>query len=156
MTQPFRRGVSKRLLDDLLGGPCATVFDACMKAGLDAHLRPGYVNLYFKGRSMARIVGRSRLPAKLEIHPKYVNGGRIGRFTGRPSGNNLNFDVDADFAQAYANQLPTLIERARGHVGREESVESDLLRHNGELADVCCFDRQINCRAYAESSTSLA
>ena len=31
-----------------------------------------YLNLYFRGRSLARIVGRRRHPAKLEIHHKYV------------------------------------------------------------------------------------
>jgi|GEM_PF-2085782 len=32
------------------------------------------MNMYFRGRSKARIVGRSRFPHRLEIHPKYVVG----------------------------------------------------------------------------------
>ena len=68
VTNPFRRGLSDDLLDDLMDGPCATVFRACVKAGLDVRLRANAVNLYFGGRSMPRIVGRSRLPHRLEIH----------------------------------------------------------------------------------------
>ena len=143
MTRPFQRGLSKKLLDDLRDGPCATVFRACVEAGLDVRLRADYVNLYYLGRSMARIVGRASLPAKLEIHHKYVAAGRIGGFAGRPTRSYLAFDVDADFAEAYATELDALIRRARKHAGHEENVELGLLRHNGDTADVCCFDRQI-------------
>ena len=142
MTRPFRRGLSDRLLEDLLDGPCATVFRACVDAGLDVRLRSGYVNLYFGGRSMARIVGRRRVPHKLWIHAKYVPG-HIGGLAGQPSGSYLAFDVDAGFAETYATELRSLIRRAEEHVGHEENVELELLRHNAEPAQVCCFDRQI-------------
>ena len=143
MTRPFRRGLSDKLLDDLLAGPCAIVLRACVDAGLDVRLRADAVNLYFQGRSMARIVGRSRVRHKLEIHPKYVARARIGEFTGRRSGSYLVFDVGAGFAAAYAAALPGLIRRAREHAGHEESVELGLLQRNGATAEVCCFDRQI-------------
>ena len=35
MIRAFRRGLSEKLLGDLLAGPCATVFRACVDAGLD-------------------------------------------------------------------------------------------------------------------------
>lgn len=143
MTRPFRRGLSPKLLRDLMEGPCARVLRACVDAGLDVRLRADYLNLYFLGRSMARIVGRGNLPARLEIHAKYAAGGRIGAFVGRRTRRYLSFDVDAAFAEAYATQLGTLIARARTHAGREENVELDLLRHNGGTANVCCFDRQV-------------
>ena len=92
---------------------------------------------------MARIVGRSRVRHKLEIHPKYVARARIGEFTGRRSGSYLVFDVGAGFAAAYAAALPCLIRRAREHAGHEESVELGLLQRNGATAEVFCFDRQI-------------
>ena len=143
MTRPFRRGLSDKLLGDLEAGSCATVFRACVDAGLDVRLRADAVNLYFEGRSMALIVGRSRVPHQLEIHHKYVAGTRIGEFAGRPSGSYLAFDIDDGFAAAYVAALPALIRRAREHVGHEENVELGLLRHNGGAAEVCCFDRQI-------------
>ena len=143
MTSPFRRGLSDDLLDDLMDGPCATVFRACVKAGLDVRLRANAVNLYFGGRSMARIVRRNRLPHGLEIHPKYVVEDRIGEFAGRSSGSYLVFDVNAGFADAYATELPSLILKAGEHVGHEENVELHLLQRNDGTADVCCFDRQV-------------
>ena len=143
VTNPFRRGLSDDLLDDLMDGPCATVFRACVKAGLDVRLRANAVNLYFRGRSMARIVGRSRLPHRLEIHPKYVAGDRIGEFVGRRSGSYLVFDVNARFADTYAAELPALILKAGKHVGHEENVELRLLQRNDGGADVSCFDRQV-------------
>lgn len=143
MTSPFRRGLSEDLLDDLMGGPCATVFRACVKAGLDVRLRANAVNLYFGGRSMARIVGRDRLAHGLVIHPKYVAEDRIGEFAGRPSGSYLVFDVTARFADAYASALPALMLKARDHVGHEENVELRLLQRNDGTSDVCCFDRQV-------------
>ena len=142
MNRPFRRGLPNRLLEDLLDGPCSPVFRACVDAGLDVRLRPGYVNLYFKGRSMARIVGRQRVPHKLFIHAKYVEG-RIGELAGQRSGSYLAFDVNAGFANTYATELRSLIRRAKEHVGHEEDVEMDLLRHNTEPAYVSCFDRQV-------------
>lgn len=143
MIRPFRRGLSDVLLDDLTDGPCATVFRACVRAGLDVRLRANAVNLYFGGRSMARIVGRSRLPHRLEIHRKYVVEDRIGEFAGRPSGHYLVFDVNAGFADAYAAELPALMRKAGKHAGREENVELRLLQRNDGTADVCCFDRQV-------------
>ena len=143
MTSPFQRGLSDDLLDDLMDGPCATVFRACVKAGLDVRLRTNAVNLYFGGRSMARIVGRSRVPIRLEIHPKYVVEDRIGELAGRPSGSYLVFDVNAGFADAYVAELPALMRKARKHAGHEENVELRLLQRNDGTADVCCFDRQV-------------
>ena len=143
MTRAFRRGLSEKLLRDLRDGPCATVFRACVDAGLDVRLRANALNLYFQGRSMARIVGRSRVAHKLEIHHKYVVGDRIGEFAGRRSGSYLVFDIDAGFAATYAVGLAALIGHARGHAGDEENVELRLLQRNGGEAEVCCFDRQI-------------
>lgn len=126
-----------------MDGPCATVFRACVKAGLDVRLRTNAVNLYFGGRSMARIVGRSRVPHRLEIHPKYVVEERIGEFVGRLSGSYLVFEVNAGFADAYAAELPALMGKARKHAGQEENVELCLLQRNDGAADVSCFDRQV-------------
>ena len=92
---------------------------------------------------MARIVGRSRLPHRLEIHPKYVAGDRIGEFVGRRSGSYLVFDVNASFADTYAAELPALILKAGKHVGHEENVELRLLQRNDGAAHVSCFDRQV-------------
>ena len=143
VTNPFQRGLSDDLFENLMGGPCATVLRACVEAGLDVRLRANAVNLYFSGRSMARIVGRKRLPHGLEIHPKYVVEGRVGEFTGRRSGSYLVFDVTVGFAEAYAAELPALMRKAGKHVGLEENVELGLLRRNDYTADVCCFDRQV-------------
>ena len=49
-----------------------------LEAELDVRLRDNYLNLYFRGRSLARIVGRRRGPAKLEIHHKYLVADQIG------------------------------------------------------------------------------
>ena len=122
MTRAFQRGLSEQLLADLLGGPCSTVLTACVEAGLDVRLRANYVSLYYRGRSMARIVGRRGRPAKLEIHHKYVEG-LIRPFSGRTSGGYLAFDVDADFAEAYPNKLVSMIRLAHKHAGPEEDVE---------------------------------
>ena len=142
MTRQFRRGLSERLLEDLQDGPCATVFRACIDAGLDVRLRPGYVSLYFEGRSMARIVGRRRVAHKLWVHAKYA-AGPIGGHAGQSRGSYFVFDVDAGFAEAYAMELSSLIRRAQDHVGHEENVELDLLRDNAEPGEVFCFDRQV-------------
>ena len=108
VTNPFRRGLSDDLLDALLDGPCATVLRACVNAGLDVRLRANAVNLYFRGRSMARIVGGSRVSHRLEIHLKYVVKDRIGEFAGRLRGSYLVFEVNAGFADAYAAELPAV------------------------------------------------
>lgn len=139
----FQRGLSDSLLQDLLHGPCRTVLRTALDAGLDVRLRDNYLNLYFQGRSLARIRGRRRAPARLEIHHKYVAAARIGDFGGRRSGDYCHFDMDDAFAQVYAANLDTTIERARIHVGREEDVELRLLERNDRSAAVCCFDRQI-------------
>lgn len=143
MSSRFRRGLSDDLFDDLMAGPCATVFRACVKERLDVRLRANAVNLYFGGRSMARIVGRNRPPHRLEIHPKYVVEDRIGEFAGRTSGSYLVFDVSAGFADAYAAELPALMLKASEHAGHEENVETRLLERNDRTAEVCCFDRQV-------------
>ena len=143
MSGEFQRGLSDSLLRDLLHGPSGTVLRACRGAGLDVRLRDNYLNLYFRGRSLARIVGCRRGPAKLEIHHKYVVADRIGDRTGRRSGDYCAFYVDAVFAEVYAAHLDTMIKRASRYAGPEEDVELRLLKRNDRTAAVCCFDRQI-------------
>ena len=143
MKRVFRRGLSGALLEDLLHGPSGMVLRACRAAGLDVRLRDNYVNLYFRGRSLARIAGRRRHTAKLAIHHKYVIAERIGDRTGRRNGDYCAFDVDMSFAKIYATHLDIVIERARAYVGPEEDVELRLLEGNDSTAAVCCFDRQI-------------
>ena len=143
MSGVFQRGLSNALLQDLRSGPCGTVLQACLDAGLDVRLRDDYLNVYFRGRSLARIRGRRRCPTRLEVHHKYLGADRLGDFVGRRSGYYCAFDVDAAFAEVYAANLHTLIERARRYVGREENVEVRLLERNDSSAVVCCFDRQV-------------
>ena len=143
MSRNFQRGLSNALLQDLLHGPCGTVLRACRDAGLDVRLRDNYLNLYFRGRSLARIIGRRRRPAKLEIHYKYVVDNLIGEDAGRRSKDYRAFDVDAAFAEVYAAHLDTMIRRACDYVGPEEDVELRLLERNDSTVAVCCFDRQV-------------
>ena len=143
MSGRFQRGLSKALLQDLLVGPCKTVFQACLGAGLDVRLRNNYLNAYFLGRSLARIRGRRLPPARLEIHHKYLVDDRLGGCVGRRTGHYCVFDLDATLARVYAANLDTLIERARAYAGPEEDVELRLLQRNDSTAFVCCFDRQI-------------
>ena len=143
MSGVFQRGLSHALLQDLLEGPCRTVLWARRDAGLDVRLRDDYLNLYFRGHSLARIVGRRRRPAKLELHHKYVVGDRSGDYGARRSADYCAFDVDAAFAGVYTACLDTMIERARDHTGPEEDVELRVLERNDSTAAVCCFDRQI-------------
>lgn len=139
----FRRGLSDGLFRDLLDGPCATVRGACLDAGLDARLRPDAISFYSHGRSLARIEGRRRRPAKLSVHRKYLAEDRIGDYVGGGNGEYRTFDVDAAFAEVYASRVHSLVERARGHVRSEETVELRLLECNAGAAPVCCFDRQV-------------
>ncbi len=139
----FRRGLSDGLFRDLLDGPCATIRLACLAAGLDARLRPDAISFYFHGRSLARIEGRGWRPAKLLVHHKYLADDRIGDYVGGRHGQYRTFDVDAGFAEVYASRVHSLIERAGGHVGSEEILESRLLEYNNGRAPVCCFDRQV-------------
>ena len=143
MSREFRRGLSDSLLQNLLHGPSGTILRACRDIGLDVRLRDNSLNLYFRGRSLARIVGRHRLPAKLEIHHKYVVADQIGDCAGRRSGHYCAFYVDAAFAEVYRACLDTMIKRARRYAGPEEDVELRLLERNDSTAAVCCFDRQI-------------
>ena len=143
MSKGFQRGLSETLFRDLLHGPTGTVLRACRDAGLDVRLRDNYLNLYFRGRSLARIGGGRRGPATLKIHHKYVVANAIGDRTGRRSKNYCEFDVDAAFAEVYAAHLGTMITRARQYAGPEEDVELRLLKRNGSTATVCCFDRQV-------------
>ena len=143
MNRNFQRGLSSTLLQDLLDGPCGNILRGCRDAELDVRLRDDYLSVYFRGRSLARIVGRGRRPARLEIHHKYLLADRIGDFAGQRIGERCAFEVDADFAEVYVAHLNKIIERARCHVGCEESVELRLLQRNDSTAAVCCFDRQI-------------
>ena len=143
MSGDFRRGLSDALLQNLLHGPCATVLRACREAGLDVRLRDDYLNVYFRGRSLAKIAGRWRRPAELKVHHKYVVADQIGDCAGRRSGNYCAFDVDAAFAVVYAAHLDTMVQRACRYAGPEEDVELRLLERNDSMAAVCCFDRQI-------------
>ena len=143
VSRDFQRGLSDTLLRDLLHGPSGTVLRACRDTGLDVRLRDNYLNLYFRGRSLARICGRRRGPAKLKIHHKYVVANRIGDRAGRRGKDYCDFDVDAAFAEVYAGHIDAMIERARRYVGPEEDVELRLLERNGSTATVCCFDRQV-------------
>ena len=143
MSGVFQRGLSDALLQDLLRGPCRTVLRASRDIGLDVRLRNDYASLYFRGRSLARVVGRRRHPAKLKIHHKYVVADRIGDYVGRRSGDDCVFDVDSAFAKVYAAHLNALIKRAHPYVGPEEDVELRLLERNDSTAAVCCFDRQV-------------
>ena len=54
VSRDFQRGLSDTLLRDLLHGPSGTVLRACRDAGLDVRLRDNYLNLYFRGRSLAQ------------------------------------------------------------------------------------------------------
>ena len=143
VTDVFDRGLSEGLFREFQGGPCATILRAGVDAGLDVRLRPNSVSLYYRGRSMARVLERKRGPTRLEIHTEYLATGRIGRFAGRQRGDYLVFDVGAAFAEDYAAQLGAMIRLAHEHVGREENVELRLVKENDATAHVCCFDRQI-------------
>lgn len=116
-----------------------------MHAGLpelDARLRPDAISFYYHGRSLALIKGRRRGPAKLSVHHKYLADDRIGDYVGGRNGKYRTFDVDAAFAEVYASRVHSLlVERARGHLRSEETVESRLLECNNEAGPVCCFDR---------------
>ena len=143
MNKVFQRGLSSALLEDLIEGPCGKLLRRCQDAELDVRLRDDYLNVYFRGRSLARIVGRGGRPARLKIHHKYLEDDQIGGLAGRRSGDYCAFDVDADFAEGYVANLNKIIQRAGCHVGLEESVEAQLLQRNDRTAAVCCFDRQI-------------
>jgi len=143
MSEDFQRGLSDELLEDLLHGPSRVVLRACLDAGLDVRLRNNYLNLYFRGRSLARLVGRRRGSARLEIHHKYLAADRIGGFVGRRGKNYCGFDVDALFAEAYTMDLDAMMARASEYVGPEEDVELRLIQGNDSTTTVCCFDRQI-------------
>ena len=143
MSSLFRRHLASALLQDCLQGPCGMVLRACRRKGLDVRLRGKYLNLYFQGRSLAQIEERSRLPAKLKIHHKYLVHDRIGDHVGRRSKDLCAFDVDAAFAETYAAHLDCMIKSARHYVRKEETVELRLLEHNDSTAAVCLFDRQI-------------
>ena len=105
----FNRGLSEGLLEEFEDGPCAVILRARVGAGLDVRLRNEAVNLYFRGRSMARILGRRRRPTKLEIHRKYLATDRIGKVAGRPSGGYLAFDVNPALAEDYVADLDDMI-----------------------------------------------
>ena len=139
----FRRGLSDAIHQDLLGGPCSTILRACLDAGLYVCLRDNYLNAYYRGRSLAKIAGRSRQPPELKINHKYLIADRIGDYTGRRSGDYRAFDVDTAFAEFYAVHLGSMIMRAREYVRPEDAVESTLLERNDNTAVVSCFDRQI-------------
>ena len=143
MTRRFQRGLSDTLLQDLLHGPSGTILRACTDAGLDVRLRDNYLNLYFRGRSLARIAGRRRGPATLKIHRKYVVDDKIGGHAGHGTKNYCAFELNPAFAEAYASQLEAIINRARSYTGPEEDVELRLLTRNDGTVAVCCFDRQI-------------
>ena len=68
----FQRGLSDGFLQDLLDGPCSTILRACQNTGLNVCLRDNYLNAYFRGRSLAKITGRTRQPAELKINHKYL------------------------------------------------------------------------------------
>lgn len=143
MTRRFQRGLSDTLLQDLLHGPSGTVLRACRDAGLDARLRDNYLNLYFRGRSLARIAGRRSGPATLKIHRKYVVADRIGDHAGHRTTDYCEFELNAALAEAYASHLETIISRASRYTGPEEDVELRLLKRNDSTVAVGCFDRQI-------------
>ena len=143
MSREFKRHLSCSLLEDLIDGPCGTVLRACREARLDVRLRDNYLNLYCRGRSLARISGRRRHPAKLEIHHKYLVADRIGDRVGRRNADYCVFDIDAAFAEVYAERLNALIERSLLYAGPEEDVELKLLERNDDTAAVCLFDRQV-------------
>ena len=105
----FRRGLSDAIHQDLLGGPCSTILRACLDAGLYVCLRDNYLNAYYRGRSLAKIAGRSRQPPELKINHKYLIADRIGDYTGRRSGDYRAFDVDTAFAEFYAVHLGSMI-----------------------------------------------
>jgi hypothetical protein len=139
----FQRGLSDEFMRDLLEGPAATVLQGCLGAGLDVRLRDDYLNVYFRGRSLARIVGRRRGLARLEVHHKYLRGDSIGDRAGRRRGAYCGFDLDSSTADAYAAQLDVLSDRAVGFAGPEEDVESRILASSRDPSAVCCFDRQV-------------
>lgn len=142
-TKPFNRGLSQQLLDDLREGPSSIILAACIERGLDVRLRDNYVNVYFRGRSVACLRGRRGRPVLLEVHNKYLDGGVIGPRRGRSGEYYCAFDVDAGLAEAYAGNIDGLVDRARAFVGAEEGVEESLLRANGGTSAVFCFDRQV-------------
>lgn len=142
MTGDFRRGLSDEFLANLLQGPAGVVLQACQGAGLDVRLRDNYLNVYYRGRSLARVVGRGGL-ARLEIHHKYLVGDRVGGYRGRRGKHYCAFDVDAGFAAAYGADINTLIQQAQRYVGPEEDVELQLIQANHGSTFVCCFDRQV-------------
>ena len=101
------------MLRDFLDGPCGNILRGCRDAELDVRLRDDYLSVYFRDRSLARIVGRGRRPARLEIDHKHLPADRIGDIAGRRSGECCAFNVDADFAEVYVAHLNKIIERAR-------------------------------------------
>lgn len=142
MRSEFKRGLSDKLMHDLLNGPAGAVLRVCQGLGLDVRLREDYLNVYFRGRSLARIVGRRGL-SRLEVHHKYLVDDRIGTHQGRRTGAYCSFDVDAQLAAAYGAHVDALVDRAAVYSGPEEDVEMRLLEANNGSTPVWCFDRQI-------------
>ena len=100
VTGLFRRGLSDALIDDLMDGPCAAVFRACVSAGLYVRLRANAVNLYVYAVLFARMTSLllARLPvADVAVGPvaielvgarRPVGTGRYVVFEGVPSRRN--------------------------------------------------------------------
>ena len=77
VTNPFGRGLSDDLLEDLMDGPCATVFRACKKVRLDVRLRAKVCgparsrfrkNEFSAGRSSAGPRSRNRAVSRHRHH----------------------------------------------------------------------------------------
>ncbi len=131
-------------MDNLLHGPCRLLLDAAAQAGLDVRLRGDYLNFYLHGRSLAKLSGRQRGGPKLEIHHKYLVETRLAEEEGhRNAGPYVSFDVDDALAKTYVGAVDEIVTRAVAYSGSEETVEAKLMRQNGVLAPICCFDRQV-------------
>ena len=140
----FARGLSDEFMHDLCGGALAPLMQAAQAHDLDLQIREDCLNLYYDGKAVLKLEHRPRLSGyRAVIHSKFLPGVELPGLmsSGRE---HAQYQAGQEFVDAYAAQLPRIIEHALGYRHAEGIAEQAVIRQSlTGSAPTVFIDRQV-------------
>lgn len=142
-TPRFKRGLSDRFIQALLGIPLGPLYRRICCESLDVQIRDRYLDVYAQGRCVLQLQERKGGACYFaRIHHKFLAG--VDMPAGMSTGQYRLFPVTATFIDGYIQGLPMILENARRYAKPEGIAEEAILQASLQPGSPIMFlDRQV-------------